>query len=213
MLARPHAIAANPQNAREVPSPLGEGPLALTSCLLVAGSSGGLRIGESCASATVPISLDSVTTGLITMHGCYVAEKAAVGSVLQQMASNLDGIASFQVFTLNADAEKSAIARGLHSPDGRLTFLIFNFNVEPGMRDKIMDFGDRAFHRCPFRCVVVAVGMVRQERHHRQKCTNSCKLQGFDQHGPPYVNIIITLPEPHRLNAAEAVAVREISIP
>src|SRR5947208_15768383 len=106
MLARPHAIAANHQNAREVPLPLGRGTSrALTSCLPVAGSSGGLRIGESCASSAVPISLDSVTTGLITMYGCYVAEKAADGAVLPHIASNLDGIASFQVFTLNGHTQ------------------------------------------------------------------------------------------------------------
>src|SRR5437867_10394 len=79
------------------------------------------------------------------------------------------------------------------------------------MRDEIMDFGDLAFHGRPFGRVVIAVGMVRLERHHQQDCTNSCELQGFDQHGrPPYVIIIITNTS-SRLNAGEAVAVREIS--
>src|SRR2546422_10060077 len=79
------------------------------------------------------------------------------------------------------------------------------------MWDEIVDFGDRAFHRRPFRRVVIAVRMMRQKGHHRQKCTNCCKLQGFDQHGrPPYVNIIIAKSS-SRLNAGEAVTVREIS--
>src|SRR5205809_7696285 len=108
------------------------------------------------------------------------------------MASDLDGIASVQIFALHAYAEKPAVARGLHRPDRRFAFVLFDFDVEPGMGDEIMDFGHLAFHRRPFCRVVIAVGMVRQERHYQEEYTNSCKLQGLDEHDrSPYVSIII----------------------
>src|SRR5205809_7716379 len=108
------------------------------------------------------------------------------------MASDLDGIASFQVFTLNAYAKKPAEAGGLHRPDPRCVFVGVDFDVEPGMGDEIMDFGHLAFHRRPFCRVVIAVRMVRQQRHYQEEYTNSCKLQGLDEHDrSPYVSIII----------------------
>src|SRR3989442_4080333 len=120
--------------------------------LPVPGRSAWLCIREPCASSAIPVSFNSMASGLLTMLRCNVAEEAAIRPIFQQMASDLDGIASFQVFALNANAEKPAEARGLHRPDRRFAFVIFDFfdfHVEPGMGDEIMDFGHLAFHRRP----------------------------------------------------------------
>src|SRR2546425_6721354 len=87
------------------------------------------RIGEARAAAAVPILFDSVAPGLITVHGRHIPEKAAVGTVSEQMAPDLNAVARLHVLALDPHFCEPSIARGLQGPDHRLTFIILHFDV------------------------------------------------------------------------------------
>src|SRR5262245_42391015 len=100
----------------------------------------------------------------ITMQWCHKSEKTAGGPVSQQMAPHFDAVPRFNVFALDADALQAARPRCFQSPDLGLPFSVRDFEIDPGMRNEQMQFGNFAFHSRPFRDVIVAVGMVSSNR-------------------------------------------------
>src|SRR5262245_59326899 len=87
------------------------------------------------APAAVPIPFDPMASRLITMHRCYKTEQTAIAAVSEQMAADLDGVAQFEVFTLDTDPLEAPMASGFHSPDCRNAFIVLDLDVEPGMRN------------------------------------------------------------------------------
>jgi hypothetical protein len=120
--------------------------------------------GFTASPAAVPIPFDPMASRLVAMHRCYKTEQTAIAAVSEQMAANLDGVARFEVFALDTDPLEAPMASGFHSPDCRNTLIVLDLDVEPGMRNQIVHFGDFSFHGRPFRCVVVAVGMMCSKR-------------------------------------------------
>ncbi len=81
----------------------------------------------------------------------------------------------------------------LSSPDGPvasraqvvdLALLILDVQIEPRMGNEQVQFLDGPLHRRPFRDLVVAVGMVRPNRHNGDDCTHDRKTHGSDEHDP-----------------------------
>src|SRR5437867_2012249 len=87
------------------------------------------RIGEARATAAVPILFDSVAPGLITVNGRHIPEKAAVGTVSEQMAPDLNAVARLHVLALDPHFCEPRIARCFKSPDHRLAFIVPHFDV------------------------------------------------------------------------------------
>src|SRR5882672_6390122 len=98
-------------------------PLQLTGSRRIRG------IWEARAAAAVPILFDSVAPGLITVHGRHIPEKAAVGTISEQMAPDLNAVARLHVLALDPHFCEPSIARCLQGPDHRLTFIILHFDV------------------------------------------------------------------------------------
>jgi hypothetical protein len=88
------------------------------------------------------------------------------------VAAHFDRISRPDVFALDADALQPAGPRRFKRPHFRFSFTVFDFHVDPGVWDEQVNLGDFAFHRCPFRQVVVAVRMVGLKRHNKYQRTN-----------------------------------------
>src|SRR5713226_9063403 len=98
------------------------------------------------------------------------------------MASHLDGIARSDVFALDADLEKSTRTGGFERPRRGLPSLVFDVEVNPGMRDEQVHFLDDALHGGPLRDIVIPVGMVRPRGHHGAHGGYRDKAQASDLH-------------------------------
>jgi hypothetical protein len=96
----------------------------------------------------------------ITMHRCHKPEKTAVRAVSEQMATDFDRVANLEVFALDTDSLKSPMACSFHRPDRWRTVRILDLDINPRMRNEVVDFGNLAFHRRPLCRVVVAVGVM-----------------------------------------------------
>src|SRR5947207_9774910 len=146
------------------------------------------------ASTAVPVFLDPVASRPITVVWRHRAGLTAVRTVPEPMAPDLDGVARFDVLSLDADPLEPRGTGRFESPGRRLLLIVLDFQVDPGMRDQQVDFRDRPLHRRPLRYVVVTVGMMRPDRQHGKHRTCGRKAQGSDQHGPSFMK---TLTDPH----------------
>ena len=65
------------------------------------------------------------------------------------MATHFDRVASLEIFALDADPLQSAMACSFQRPDRWRAFRILDLDVQPRMRNQVVDFSNLAFHCCP----------------------------------------------------------------
>src|SRR5689334_15975179 len=121
------------------------------------------------------------------------------------MAARPDLVADLHIVLADAVAEDALRAGRLQGPDGRLAaFGILDFDVDPRMRQEVMDFGDRAFHLGPLRHFIGVVRMVGRCRdghgHRADRCKKkSPHLVSSTGHG---ARATVPQPDPARPDSA-----------
>src|SRR6267142_40488 len=137
----------------------------------------------------VPLMLDAVASRLIAVLWRHEPEQTAGGAVAKEMTPRLDLVANLDVFLLHAVPEDPHGPGGFERPRGRLPALrVLDFDVDPRMREEVVDFRDRPLDGRPHRDFVSVVRMVRPRRQrpqHHQHRAYGRKAQDFPLHGHP----------------------------
>src|SRR5262249_3077328 len=92
------------------------------------------------------------------------SEEATIGAVFEFMAPRFDRIARFDGVARNTNPFEPGATSGFQSPYLRLALCIFNFEVDPGMRDNEVHFFDNTFEIYKRVGDVVAMRMMRPRR-------------------------------------------------
>src|SRR5262249_39195333 len=99
------------------------------------------------------------------------------------MTSDLDEVPWPDVLALDAHLGETRRTRCLKCPRRHLTFVIFDVEVQPGMRHEQMDFLHSPIHCRPHREVIVSMGVVSANRQDGDHSDDGRETEKSGEHG------------------------------